>query len=260
MNTIELTVEGKVRQDILMAALSAGKNGAHIAPSLSMAEIALSVLRKKRTDDKIILSKGHGALGLYAAMHQSNVISDEQFASFEMNGSEFPGQPSRSPLNRLDYSSGSLGMGLSYAAGLSYADHRANIFVILGDGELNEGSVWEAAGIVKRYNLVNVTAIVDHNGLQSDGKINEVVGTDLTAIWKAYGWNVKECDGHSTAELEESIDEAIGNGLPTAIIAKTVKGKGVSFMEGNNEWHHHELKQEEYDIAMAEIGELYGLH
>ena len=256
-----MTTEGNVRKDILDAALSAGKTGAHIAPSLSMVEIILTVLRKKREADRVILSKGHGAAGLYAAMHQLGMLSDEQFASFEQDGGDFPGQPGRSSTNGIDFSSGSLGMGLSYGAGLSYACRSRRSFVLLGDGELNEGSVWEAAALIARHNLVNVIAVVDQNGLQSDGKTEDVLGMDLEAVWRSFGWQVMTCDGHSLTELEACMEMAVNGGCarPAVILAETVKGKGVSFMEHNNEWHHHVLSRKEYDAAVQELEVRYGL-
>lgn len=254
----ELRIEGRTRKDILDAALSAGKKGAHIAPSLSLVEIILAVLDKCGEKNNLILSKGHGALGYYAAMHQKHLITSEQFYSFEQNGGDFPGQPSRSMENRVLFSSGSLGMGLSYAAGLAYADKENEYFVVLGDGELNEGSVWEAASLASRLKLGNITAIVDHNGLQSDGKCEDIAGTDLKKLWSAYGWEVLVCDGHSIAQIRECLEKPTAE-KPTAILAETVKGKGVSFMENNNEWHHKELKRDMYEKAAAEIGERYGL-
>ena len=248
--------EGMVRKDILDAARSAGKIGAHIAPSLSEVEICLAVLDSMDEGDKIILSKGHGALGYYAAMHQTGKISDEQFASFEINGGEYPGQPSKSETNCIDYSSGSLGMGLSYAAGLAYGNRKNKYFVILGDGELNEGSCWEAAIIIKRLDLSNVIAVIDQNGLQSDGRTADVTGMDLSSALYGFGWNIVSCDGHDICEIKKAIKAVVS---PTVILAKTTKGKGVSFMENNNEWHHHELRQDDYDKAIIEIGERYGL-
>ncbi len=257
---MELNIEGRARKDIFDAALSAGLTGAHIGPSLSMVEIALACLDKMQDGDRFILSKGHGALGYYAAMHQRGKITDEQFATFEQNGGEFPGQPKRSERNGIDYSSGSLGMGLSYAAGLSYANRGSFYYVALGDGELDEGSVWESAGLIKRHRLSNVIALIDHNGLQSEGRTADIVGIDQKAVFQGYGWRVIECDGHDTDELKRSIEAAkSGKDAPAVIFAHTVKGKGVSFMENNNEWHHRQMSREEYNCAMDEIGKRYGL-
>ena len=257
-----LTIEGKARIDIINAAYSAGKNGAHIAPSLSDVDICLAVLSNfDEKADSFILSKGHGALGYYAAMHQLGIITDEQFDSFEKNGGNFPGQPSRRPDNKVEYSSGSLGMGLPYALGVAMAKRLSNatVYVVVGDGELNEGSNWEAAALISKYELDNLVVIVDNNGLQSDGICKEIVNQDLPSLWKAYGWQVEECDGHSLSQLSETIKTAHKQ-KPLVIIANTVKGKGISFMENNNAWHHSVLKEDDYKKAVEEIGGTYGLY
>lgn len=255
----EMSIEGRTREDILKAALNAGKAGAHIAPSLSIVEIALSILGQFDSNkDTFVLSKGHGALGYYAAMHQSGFISDHQFATFESDGGEFPGQPSRSPNNHVDYSSGSLGMGLPYGVGTAIAEPNGTTYVILGDGEVGEGSIWEAAALASKLKCGNLVAIIDQNNLQSDGKCNDVLGMNLFKIWQAYGWNVYECNGHSVEEITKQIQNRAMD-APTVILAHTIKGKGVSFMENDNTWHHHELKIEQYEQAILEIGARYGL-
>lgn len=261
MNDKNLSLEGMARVDILNAAFSAGKAGAHIAPSLSDVEICLSILSDfDEKKDSFILSKGHGALGYYAAMHQIGMITDEQFASFESNGGEYPGQPSRSPDNKVEYSSGSLGMGLPYALGVALAKKRnsGRVFVVVGDGELNEGSNWEAAALASKYKLDNLFVLVDNNSLQSDGNCDDIVGQNLYSLWNAYGWQVVECNGHSVAELKDFI-KSDHSGKPLAILAKTTKGKGVSFMENDNAWHHAVLKEDDYQKALQEIGGTYGL-
>ena len=196
MSDTNISIEGRTRLDILKAALSAGKSGAHIAPSLSCVEICLALLMQYKEDkDSIVLSKGHGALGYYAAMHQSGMITDEQFDSFEKNGGDFPGQPSRSLTNKIEYSSGSLGMGLSYALGVALAKKKTSgdVYVVVGDGELNEGTNWEAAALASRYGLDNLIVVIDKNNLQSDGICEKIVGQSLNKLWLAYGWHVKEC-------------------------------------------------------------------
>jgi Transketolase, N-terminal subunit len=256
-----LTVEGRARKDILDAAFSVGQTGAHLAPSLSLVEIAIAVLKNKDPErDSFILSKGHGALGYYAVMHQLEMITDEQFQSFEVNGGEFPGQPSRSSSNGIEYSSGSLGMGLSYGVGVAYAKRAVNgkVYVVLGDGELNEGSIWEAASLASQLKLGNLIAVVDNNGMQSDGFCEEIINMDMMKLWTAHGWHVVKCNGHSVEELEAALKE-IKQDHPLVVLGQTIKGKGVSFMEKNNEWHHHVLKEQEYWLAVNEIGERYGL-
>lgn len=256
----DLSIEGRTRIDILKAAFKAGKTGAHIAPSLSLVEIALAILNEYDSiNDTFVLSKGHGALGYYAAMHQMKIVTDEQFDSFEENGGEFPGQPSRTDRNHIDYSGGSLGMGLCYGVGTAIACPEAKTFVIMGDGETNEGSIWEAAMMASKQKLSNLIAVVDQNGLQSDGKCEEILGMDLEKIWKAYGWNTVVCDGHSIDAIKTVINNR-PDGAPTVILAQTIKGKGVSFMENDNTWHHHELNQNEYEQAVVEIGAKYGIN
>lgn len=262
MSVERISIEGRTRLDILNASLSAGKSGAHIAPSLSDVEICLSILmRYKENEDSFILSKGHGALGYYAAMHQIGIITDEQFDSFEKNGGEFPGQPSRSATNKIEYSSGSLGMGLPYALGVALAKKKTSgiVYAVVGDGELNEGSNWEAAALASQYKLDNLVVIVDKNSLQSDGNCEDIVGQNLLALWQAYGWHVEECDGHSLDLLEQSY-ECEHAGKPLVILARTVKGKGVSFMEHNNAWHHAILKEDDYNKAVQEVRDAYGIY
>ena len=257
-----LSVAGLVRTDILSAAYKAGKAGAHIAPSLSLVEICLAILQEfDPARDSFVLSKGHGALGYYAAMHRAGIITDEQFASFEEDGGEFPGQPSRSAQNHVEYSSGSLGMGLPYALGaaLGKRGRGGTVYAVVGDGELNEGSNWEAAALASRYRLDDLCVIVDQNTLQSDGSCDAILGQDLRALFGAHGWQVAECDGHCVPALQEAMRRE-HRGQPLAVLAKTVKGKGVSFMENNNAWHHAVLNEEDCRRALQEIGEAYGKH
>lgn len=257
-----LSKAGLTRIDILSAAYSAGKNGAHIAPSLSLVEICLAILGSfDENRDSFILGKGHGALGYYAAMHQLGMITDEQFRTFEANGGEFPGQPSRSPHNKVECSSGSLGMGMTYGLGVALAkkNRGGRVYVVVGDGELNEGSNWEAAALASQYALENMIVVVDHNNLQSDGICDEIVGQNLPALWSAHGWHVVSCDGHSVTALDDVMRRYNGH-KPLAVLAKTTKGKGVSFMENDNAWHHATLNEANYRKAIQEIGDAYGLH
>ena len=253
-----MSIEGKTRRDILLASKKVGRIGAHIAPSLSIVEICLAALQSIKNDDVFILSKGHGALGYYAAMLQENLISEKQFFSFEENGGDFPGQPSRSKNNKIKYSSGSLGMGLSYGVGRAWMNKKSSVIVVMGDGELEEGSVWEAAALASQLNINNLIAIVDVNGLQSDGKCEDIISLKIGDIWQAYGWTVLSCDGHSLDELKSCINNPDIRG-PRVVLAKTIKGKGISFMENNNEWHHHELKEEMFESAILDLEENYGV-
>lgn len=247
-----------VRKNIIRLAYEAGKKGAHLGPSLSMVEL-LSVLFAENFDfqnDKFILSKGHGGLGYYSVMYAVGQISKEQLDTFEKNGGDFPGQPSRQPQNGVLYSSGSLGLGLSYGSGHAWSmklrDQKGKVVVVMGDGELNEGSVWEAAMLAKQQQLSNLLAVVDWNGMQSDGLSKDILYMDLEKIWKSFGWNVTVCDGHNPEDLQRAYREEEGKG-PRVILAQTVKGKGVSFMEGNKKWHHGHLDNGQYQTAMKEL-------
>lgn len=252
------TISQEMRREILRLAYNAGKKGAHIAPSLSMVEIMstlfLGVFRQNKDD--FILSKGHGGLCYYVAMYKAGMITIEQLDTFEVNGGLFPGQPSRHKENKVIYSSGSLGMGLSYGAGLAvsskYDGIDKNIYVLLGDGELNEGSNWEAVMFAKQKRLNNLIAIVDNNEMQSDGFTKDIINMDLQKIWEAFGWNTVLCDGHNVNGLLKAYKN-ISLDSPTVILAKTVKGKGVSFMENNREWHHNHLNEELYNKALIEL-------
>jgi transketolase len=249
--------------NILRLAAKAGAEGkgAHIAPSLSMAEILAALfVGVMRPRDVFILSKGHGGLAYYAALREAELISSEQLESFEANGGDFPGQPSKTTENGIVFSSGSLGMGLTYACGLAIAAKRLGddrrIYVLLGDGELNEGSNWEAVMLAKQQGLGNIVAIVDHNGMQSDGASAEILDVDLESAFRAFGWQTRTCDGHSVDELAEALElppELPKEEIPRVILARTVKGHGVSFMENNNAWHHSRLNDEQYRDAVEEM-------
>ena len=250
----------------------------HIGGPLSAAEI-LAVLYfqalRIRPDepawpdrDRFILSKGHSAIGLYAAMALRGYFPVEELLTFDAAHSRLQGHPDMTRLPGLDMSTGSLGMGISAAMGIALAarltgrDIRS--YVLLGDGECQEGQVWEAAMAAPRYHLDNLIAIVDHNRLQQygwpgdgpDGRVPPQVPGELAAKWRAFGWRVLEVDGHDVAALVAALDEAgRGDGRPTVVIAATTKGKGVSFMEGHYYWHTRAIKPDEYATAMAELGE-----
>ena len=257
MESINLKQKSKdARLSILRLANKSQKVGAHIAPSLSIVEILTSVFSKyDRMFDAVVLSKGHAGLALYSAMQQYNLISKEQLDTFEDNGGEFPGQPTKTSTNAVIYSSGSLGLGLSYAAGLAYAKkskrENGTIFVILGNGEMNEGTNYEALMFIKYHNLSNICIIIDDNSMQSDGETSKIIDLDLNRVCKGFGFNVIECNGHNEDEICNSID--LSKNECTVIICKTIKGKGVSFMENNNEWHHNNLKDEQYELAKNEV-------
>lgn len=262
------TASHTMRVNILGRALQAGANGAHIAPALSMVEIMstlyLGVLKYEvdnpsfQNRDRFILSKGHGALAYYAALYESGIISEDEFFSYAENGGLFPGHPSKNNDIGIDYSGGSLGLGLAYGIGLALsADYKKqdfHVYVLLGDGELNEGIVWESAMFAGYHRLSRLTAIVDRNRMQSDGRTEDIIEFDVNSMWKSCGWEVIDCDGHSVESLLNAFMLIKGD-QPHVIIANTVKGKGVSFMENSKDWHHSRLSQEQYDSAIQELKE-----
>lgn len=264
----------RMRTNALKMAHQSGPNGAHLGGGLSIIEIMATLycgvmkinpsnpLWKER--DRFILSKGHATLGYYTALEAAKIISEEQLFTFEQNGGLLPGQPSLNPEWGIEYSSGTLGLGLSYGLGLSLASRKSGIsnkvYVLLGDGECNEGSVWEAAMSAAHYKLSELTAIIDFNAMQSDGKTSEVLNIQLENMWRGFGWDVLQVqNGHDIAELFDVFTAPHTKDVPRAIIANTTKGKGVSFMENNNEWHHNRLTKEQYDSAMKEIADKEGM-
>jgi transketolase len=218
--------------------------------------------------DRFILSKGHSSIGLYAAMALRGYFPVEELATFDGAHSRLQGHPDMTRLPGLDMSTGSLGMGISAGMGMALGGRltgrEIRAWVMLGDGECQEGEVWEAAMAAARYGLDNLIAVVDHNRLQQygwpgdgpDGRIPPQVPGELVAKWSAFGWRVLEMDGHDMADILRAFDEAThGDGRPTAIIAYTTKGKGVSFMEGHYFWHTRAIKPDEFATAMADLGE-----
>lgn len=214
---------------------------------------------KKADRDRFILSKGHAAPVLYAALALRGYFPVEDLATLRKLGSKLQGHPDMRKIPGVEMSTGSLGQGLSAANGMALADKldkRSNrTYVMIGDGEMQEGQVWEAAMAAAHYKLDNVTGFLDHNGLQIDGRIEEVMNSEPVADkWRAFGWNVLEIDGHDFVQIAGAIEEAKQvKGKPTMIVAKTIKGKGVSFMEDQVGWHGVALKPEELEQALAEL-------
>lgn len=207
--------------------------------------------------DRFILSKGHGVLGLYTALVEARVISEEVFRQFKQDDSPLISHPVMNLDLGIESSNGSLGHGLSLAVGMGIAARKKNanhrIYVLIGDGECNEGSVWEAAMCAAQYKLGNIVAIVDNNGFQSDGSTEDIISSlTLAAKWRSFGWNVCEVNGHDVKDLVIALQTHLVSDQPNCLIAKTIKGKGVEFMENNNEWHHNRLTQSMFDRAVAE--------
>ena len=257
----------KIRRHIIEA-VSAAKSG-HPGGSLSVTDIITTLYfdemnvdpkNPKMADrDRFVLSKGHCAPALYAALAMKGFFPEEDIETLRKVTSYLEGHPSISTVPGIDISTGSLGQGISNAVGIALAgkldkkDYR--VFTVLGDGETEEGQVWEAAMAAAHYKLDNITAFIDLNGLQIDGNTTDVMNPNpLDEKFRAFGWNVITIDGHNFAEIRAAIDQAKATkGKPTMIIAKTVKGKGVSFMEGDYGWHGVAPNAEQTAKALAEI-------
>ncbi|MBE6908521.1 MAG: transketolase [Ruminococcaceae bacterium] len=209
--------------------------------------------------DRFFLSKGHGVLSYYTVLQMAGFFDEDKLSTFQQNEGELSSHPVRNLELGIESSNGSLGQGLSLAVGNQIIavkkDRSYRNFVLLGDGECDEGSVWEAAMCASHYHLDHLMAIVDRNGLQSDGTNDSVMSLgDLEGKWKSFGWETWKLDGNDLAQIDAvfaGIDW--NNGKPKAIIANTVKGKGISFMENNNDWHHRQMTEKEFQQAMEEL-------
>ena len=255
-----------LRKDILDMVYSA-KTG-HIGGDFSVCDI-LNVLYNRQMNltpenfsskgrDHFILSKGHSVEALYAVLADKGFFPKELLKTYSQFGSDFIGHPNNK-IPGIEMNSGSLGHGLSVGVGMAIAEKRdgspARVYVVMGDGELAEGSVWEAAMAASHYGLDNLTAIVDRNGLQISGSTEQVMTQESQRErWSAFGWHVLETNGNDVAEISAKLAEAAGfRGKPCVIIAHTIKGYGVSFMENRAEWHHKVPDREQYETAMAEL-------
>jgi transketolase len=285
------TMATQLRRDVVNTIYFA-KDG-HPGPCLSIADIITALYFdimhidpenpnwEKR--DRFILSKGHACPVLYAALARRGYLPPSELKTLRALGSRLQGHPVQKITPGVDATSGSLGHGLSQGCGMALAARRRGddslTFVLTGDGELNEGIVWEAAMTIAKFKLINLIAIVDNNGVQSGGKIEAISGlVNLREKWEAFGWYVVEVDGHNMEQLisllekvairgRSSSEERVGMSVisgqeppkpdqPIVIIAHTVKGKGIPYMEGNNAWHKRVPTDEEYKIAMSIVGGL----
>ncbi len=258
----------EVKKNILEMALAAGASSAHFGGALSIVEI-ISILfahqmkiDKKNVNwekrDRFILSKGHACLAYYAALCEIGYISKEELKTFEKNDSNLLGHPVKNIKLGIDFSNGSLGMGLSLGIGVALSSKKKklnfNVYVILGDGECNEGSVWEAAMAAPNFKLDNLYVIIDKNNFQQTGSNKEIMSVEnLKDKWSSFGWHAIELDGHNIEDLFEFFKNSQKIKKPKAIIANTVKGKGFSFSENNNQWHHSVLTKSLYEKAIKEI-------
>lgn len=256
----------RMRKRALDMALSAGPKGAHIGGGFSAMEIMAvlygEVLRVDARDpinperDRLLISKNHCTIAHFPALVEKGYIKEDELSSYTENGSRLIGYP-YDPEIGLEYSGGSLGMAISVGIGQALSAKKKNmdykVYVFMGDGELNEGSIWEAFMSAKHFSLGNLTAIIDRNYLCYDGTTDEVMQLgDLSAKMCSFGFNTIECNGHSIADLLRAFD-SITDDAPNVIICDTVKGKGLSFAENRPEWHQKAITQEQYDLALADL-------
>ena len=261
----------KVRMGIIDAVYSAGSG--HPGGSLSAADMFTYLyFREMKTDpqnsqdpgrDRFVLSKGHTAPGLYSTLALKGFFPAEELKTLRKLGSRLHGHPNMNETPGVDMSTGSLGQGISAAAGMALAAKKQGknirVYTLLGDGEIEEGQVWEAMMFAHHYELDNLCVIIDNNDLQIDGRISDVIDPyPIVDKVKAFGLHVEEIDGHDFEQIEAALDRARNTkGVPSAIVMKTVKGKGVSFMEDKAGWHGKAPSDEEYELAMSELKEQF---
>jgi len=255
-----------IRKRILAMANYCGAN-AHVGGSLSMVEVLATLYleimnynsdsMKNQMRDRFILSKGHSAMALYAVLAEAGILTDDMLKTFQQNGTDLVAHPVMNERLGIESSTGSLGQGISMAVGIAKAallnNYPYKVYVMIGNGESNEGSVWEAAMLAAHWKLSNLTVIIDNNTLQSDGSSKDVLDMgNLLEKWKSFGFYGVEIDGHDTKSIYEAF-LADNDDRPKAIIANTIKGKGISFMENNIEWHHNRVTDRLYNCALEEL-------
>lgn len=268
MEILELKEKAKeIRRDIIEQVYSA--NSGHPGGSLSIADImAVLYFEELNIDeknpnwedrDRLILSKGHCSPALYAVLSERGFFEKYELKNFRNIKSNLQGHPNMNDIPGVDMSSGSLGQGLSVANGIAISGKMDNkdyrVYCILGDGEIEEGQIWEAAMAANKYKLDNLCVIVDNNNLQIDGTIDEVMSSyPIDEKFRSFGFNVVEIDGHNIEQIKNAFTIARETkGRPTCIIARTIKGKGVSFMENKAGWHGKAPNREQYIQAMSDL-------
>ena len=256
----------QIKKNILDMSLVAAERSAHFGGALSTVEILAtlynSVLKFDSSNplwedrDRFILSKGHGCLGVYSTLCEMGYFKKADLNLFEQNGSFLLGHPVINKKKGIEFSTGSLGMGLSLGVGVAIAAKKNKknykVFVLMGDGECNEGSIWEASMSAAHFKLDNITAIIDNNTLQQTGSNEEIMSsTDLGSKWRSFNWDVTEIDGHNIEHILKAFNHV--SDRPKLILAKTLKGKGFRFAENNNDWHHKIMTKKQYEEALIEL-------
>lgn len=259
-----------MRRDCIEMGYAAGREGAHFGPALSCVDIVATLYfgvmnhdpknPEMPERDRFVISKGHACLAYYAALIESGYIPREMIPQFKGNNSILCGHPSMNVPYGIEVSTGSLGSGFPIACGMAkaakYKGESHKVFCLVGDGECNEGVIWEAALNAAKYNLDNLIVIVDINGFQLSGTTSEIMPVNLMALWKAAEWDVSYIeDGNDVEEVFQKLTEAKQSepGKPKAVLAKTVKGKGISYMENNLAFHATSINEEQYHQAVEDL-------
>lgn len=242
---------------------------AHVGGALSTVELLMALywncLRidpknpSEPSRDRFVFSKGHCISALYTVLARRGFFPAEELQNYNKEGSRLPEQPSPGCVPGIEWATGSLGHGLGVGLGMAVAgriqNRGYNVYVLLGDGECEEGSVWEAAMLAPRLGLGNLTVLIDYNKWQSTGRTNEIMAMDsLKDKWSAFGWTALEVDGHDLAAITKALQKNRPERTPVAIVANTIKGKGVSFIEDDNSWHHRSPTDGELEKAGKELG------
>jgi len=256
-------IANQIRKDILVSIKNSGAS--HIASAFSIVEILTAIyattdinLIKLNSEDRdiVILSKGHAGIALYSTLKNFGVLDKDLEKKYYSNGSSLSGHISHKDNLGVEISTGSLGQGLGIANGFALSAKikrkKSRIYVVVGDGECNEGSVWESIFFASHHNLSNLTLIIDSNSMQGTGFTSEILNQNLKKMLLASGWAVKVVDGHSLPDLTKAMS-ILHNSKPTCILANTIKGKGVSFMEQNLKYHYKDPQGEDFEIALKEL-------
>jgi transketolase len=257
-----------VLRRIRRTVIDMAEHSPHVACALSSVEILsvlyAGVMRVSASRpgwaqrDRLVLSKGHGCMALYAVLHHAGFLDSSLIESYARQGSRLAKHPLAEGVPGIDFATGSLGHGLAVGAGMAASfkmqEMASRVFVVLGDGECDEGAVWEAAGLASAQRLDNLTALVDCNGLQACGLCDAISPTtSLRDCWAGFGWDVQEVDGHSVGDLRRVLDANPLRDRPRAVLCRTVKGKGIDFMEGDLEYHYRPVRGEEREEACRRL-------
>lgn len=254
-------LQGKLRSKLLELYYNA--NAGHIGCSLSCIDLLIALFEIKSSDERVILSKGHAAAALYTILNNTGEISDDIVNTFYKNGTKLSAHPSANSFTNIPFALGSLGHGLPIGCGIATANKLLNntdsVYILMSDGETNEGTTWEAAHYAVAKKLDNLIVLIDKNNLQGFGFTKDVLGdTADISKWKSIGFDVVETDGHDVEKLISSIQLLKNNnGKPKLIIANTIKGKGIDYMENKLEWHYLPMNEEMYKNALVSLAKNY---